>query len=83
VGGGLEDEVAIGSVAIPKVVRFRYLSSIIQEDGEIDEDFNQQIKIGWQKWKNALGVLCDKRISLRLKRRVYRMVVRPPLLYGA
>jgi len=77
------DEVAIGGVAIPKVARFRYLGSIIQEDGEIDDDVNQRIKIGWQKWKNALGMLCDKRISLRLKVRVYRMVVRPTLLYGA
>ena len=33
--------------------------------------------------KNASGVLCDRRIPLRLKGRVYRMVVRPTLLYGA
>jgi len=57
-GGGLADEVAIRDAAIPKVVRFRYLGSIIQEDGEIDEDVNQQIMIGWQKWKTASRVLC-------------------------
>ena len=32
---------------------------------------------------NASGVLCDKRIPLKLKSRVYRMVVRLALLYGA
>ena len=45
-GGGLADEVAICGAAIPKVARFRYLGSIIQEDGVIDEDVNQRIKIG-------------------------------------
>ena len=44
-GGGLAEEVAIRGAAIPKVVRFRCLGSIIQEDGEIDEDVNQWIKI--------------------------------------
>jgi len=39
-GGGLVDEVAIRGAAIPKVVRFPYLGSIIQEDREIDEDIN-------------------------------------------
>ena len=52
----------------------------MQEDGEIDEDINHRIKVGWQKWKNASGVLCDRRIPLRLKGRVYRIVVRPALL---
>jgi len=71
------------STVISKVERFRYLESIIQGNGEIDEDINQQVKIGWQKWKNASGVLCDKKITLRLKGRVYHMIVRPTLLYGA
>jgi len=29
--GGVEEEVAIGGVVIPRVKRFRYLGSIIQE----------------------------------------------------
>jgi len=39
-GRNLKDEVAIGGAAIPKVARFQYLGSIIQEDEEIDEDVN-------------------------------------------
>ena len=57
--------------------RFNHL-----RDWEIDEDVNQRRKIGWQKWKKASGVLCDKKIPIKLKGRVYRMVVRPALLYG-
>jgi len=76
-------EVAIEGTIIPRVKSFRYLGSIIQENGEIDEDINHRIKVGWQKWKNASGVLCDRKIPLRLKGKIYRMVVRPALLYGS
>jgi len=81
--GGVASEVAIEGAIIRRVERFRYLGSIIQENGEIDEDINHRIKVGWQKLENASGVLCDRRIPLRLKGRIYHMVVRPVLLYGA
>ena len=45
-GGGLVDEVVIGGSAIPKVAKFRYLGSIIQEDRELDEDVHRRIKVG-------------------------------------
>jgi len=38
--------------------------------------------VGSQKWKYASGVLWDKRMPVGLKGRVYRMVVRPAVLYG-
>ena len=81
--GGGAGKVAIEGAIIPRVERFRYLGSIIQGNGEIDEHMNQRIKIEWRKWKNASGVLCNKKIPLRSKGRVYRMVIRPALLYGA
>jgi len=36
--GGVTDDVAIAGVVITIVERFRYLGSIIQKNGEIDED---------------------------------------------
>lgn len=33
--------------------------------------------------RSASGVLCDKNVSLRLKGKFYRAVVRPAMLYGA
>ena len=67
---------------IPKVEKFKYLGSIIQQNGDIDEDINQHIKADWIKWKNASGVRCDKRMHVKLKGKVYRVVVRPTVLYG-
>ena len=79
--GGVANDVFIEGAFIPRVERFIYLGSIIQKNGEIDEDVNQRRKIGWQKWKKDSGVLCNKKISLKLNERAYRIVVGPTLLY--
>ena len=42
-------EVNIDGMAIPNVEKFKYLGSIIQYNGDIDEDINHRIKMGWQK----------------------------------
>jgi len=69
-------------MTILKVEKFKYLGSIIQQKVEIDEDINHHIKVGWQKWKYASGVLCGKRMHVRLKDKVYHMIVKPAVLYG-
>jgi len=42
-------EVTIDWITIPKVEKFKYLGSIIQQNEDIDEDINQRIKVGWSK----------------------------------
>ena len=34
-------------------------------------------------WKRVSGILCDRRISLRVKGKVCKTVVRPAMMYGA
>ena len=68
-------KVTMGGVVIPRVEKFKYLGSIVEEKGDIDENINHHISVGWQKWKKTFVVLCDKRIPFRLKGRVDRMVV--------
>jgi len=41
---------------------FRYLKLMLQINGDIDEDVSYRIKAVWMKWRQASGVLCDKRI---------------------
>ena len=36
-----------------------------------------------EHWKRISGILCDRRISLRVKGKVYKTVVRPAMMYGA
>ena len=40
-------EVILDGRSIPKVDKFKYLDSIVQPNGDIDEDINQRIKVGW------------------------------------
>ena len=46
-------------------------------------EMTHRIQSGWQNWKRVLGILCDRRIRLRVKRKVYKTVVRPAMMYGA
>jgi hypothetical protein len=49
----------------------RYLGSMLQRDGDIDDDVSHRIKVGWMKWYQAFGVLCDKRVAQKLKGKFY------------
>jgi hypothetical protein len=44
---------------VPKKDTFRYLGSMLQKEGDIDEDVSHRIKAGWLKWRQAADVLCD------------------------
>ncbi|RZC07096.1 Thioredoxin M-type, chloroplastic [Glycine soja] len=75
-------EVKIGDHIIPQVTRFKYLGSVIQDDGEIEGDVNHRIQAGWMKWRKTSGVLCDAKVPIKLKGKFYRTAVRPAILYG-
>ena len=65
-----EGEVSLEGQVVPKKDIFRYLGSMLQKDGDIDADVCHRIKAGWMKWRQASGVLCDKRVPHKLKRQV-------------
>jgi hypothetical protein len=60
---------------------FRYLGSMLQSDGEIDEDVSHKIRVRWVKWRQASGVLCGKKVPNKLKGKFYRMMIRPAMMY--
>ena len=69
--------VTMDGVVIPSSKKFRYLGPITEKKGDIDENINQCIRSGWKKWWSAFHVLCDNKIHVQLKERVYHLVVRP------
>ena len=55
---------------------------MLQKDDEIDEDVRHKILAGWLKWRQASGVLCDRRVPQKLKGKFYRTVERPLFGFG-
>jgi hypothetical protein len=78
-----DEDVILDGQTVPKKDTFRYLGSILQSNGEIDEDVSHRIRAGWVKWRQASGILCDKKVPRKLKGKFYRTAIRPAMLYGA
>jgi hypothetical protein len=78
-----EGDARLDGQVISKKDIFRYLGSMLQKNGDIDEDLSHRIKADWLKWRQASGVLCDPRVPLKLKGKFYRTAIRPAMLYGA
>ncbi|KAK3515360.1 hypothetical protein QTP70_018751 [Hemibagrus guttatus] len=67
---------------LKKVQEFKYLGSTVQSNGECGKEVKKRVQAGWNGWRKVSGVLCDRKISARIKGKVYRTVVRPAMLYG-
>ncbi|KAK3507716.1 hypothetical protein QTP70_034822 [Hemibagrus guttatus] len=67
---------------VKKVQEFKYLGSTVQSNGEFPKEVKKRVQAGWNGWRKVTGVLCDRKISARIKGKVYRTVVRPAMLYG-
>ncbi|KAK3563919.1 hypothetical protein QTP86_004862 [Hemibagrus guttatus] len=67
---------------VKKVQEFKYLGSTVQSNGECEKEVKKRVQAGWNGWRKVSGVLCDQKISARIKGKVYRTVVRPAMLYG-
>ena len=68
---------------VKRVNTFTYLGSTLVDDGELDAEVTHRVQSGWKNWKSVSGVLCDRRMNVKIKGKVYRTVVRPTLMYGA
>ncbi|GJS17053.1 ataxia telangiectasia mutated family protein [Tanacetum coccineum] len=78
-----EVETRIGDRILQPKESFRYLGLVFHRSGRVDDDVAHRIRAGWVKWRAASGVLCDRRIPLKLKGKFYRVAIRPTMLYGS
>ena len=67
---------------IEQVSEFKYLGSTMEETGGWSLEIRSRIAKGWNKWRECSGILCDKRMPVKLKLRIYTACIRPVLLYG-
>ena len=67
---------------LERVNTFKYLGATLAENGHLDAEMTHRIQSGWKNWKRISGILCDRRITLRVKGKVYKTVLRPAMMYG-
>ena len=48
----------------------------------MDREITHRVQSGWNNWRKITGVVCDKRVPVRLKGKIHKSVVRPALMYG-
>ena len=60
-----------------------HIGSSEGETGGMTTEITQIVSAAWRNWKRCSGVLCDRRMSVKLKGKVYKTAVRLALLYGA
>ena len=81
--GQEREPVKILGEELQRVHHFKYLGSSVEETGGMATEITQRVSAAWRNWKRCSGVLCDRRMPVKLKGKVYKTVVRPALLYGA
>ena len=67
---------------LKRAKNFKYLDSTVSSDGRCEEEVRRRIRAGSMSWKKVSGVLCDRKLSARVKGKMYKSVVRPTMLYG-
>ena len=83
INGGNDDEtVKMENTKVPRVKEFKYLGSTVQESGSCEREVKKRVQAGWNGWRKVSGVICDRRLSTRVKGKVYSSVVRPAMVYG-
>ena len=80
------DRIAIQDIRgsdIKQVEKFKYLGSTLSQEGGCEAEVESRIKAAWGKWREVSGVVCDKKMPVKLKVKIYITVIRPVLIYGS
>ena len=59
-----ETTIKIVDAELSTVTSFKYLGSLFTSEGGSQADVNNRIKIGWMKWKEVSGVMCDRKMPV-------------------
>ena len=78
-----ETTVKIVDAELPTVTSFKYIGSIFRSEGSSQADVTNRIRIGWMKWKEVSGVMCDRKMPVELKDKVFITIIRRAMTYGS
>ena len=73
----------IADAELPTVTPFKHLGSLFTSERGSQADVNIIIRIGWMKWKEVSGVMCDRKMPVELKYKIFKTIIRPAMTYGS
>ena len=56
---------------LKQVEKFSYLGSTTSDKGGCEKDVAERIRLAWGKWREMSGILYHKRMSMKLKAKIY------------
>ena len=82
--GGVDDgeQLKLQGEKVKRAKNFKYLGSTVNSDGRCEEEVRRRIQAVWMSWRKVSRVLCDRKLSAKVKGKLYKSVVRPAMLYG-
>ena len=76
------EELKLLGEKVKRAKNFKYLGSTVSSGRRCEEEVRKRIKAGWMSCRKVSEVLCDRKLSAKIKGKMYRSVVRPAMLYG-
>ena len=55
--------------------KLKYLRFMVNETVWMENKVNLRIKCGWHNWRKVSGVICYRRVPVRVKGKVHKTVV--------
>jgi len=77
-----EETVQLQGADLAKVQDFKSLGCTVQDNGDCQKEVKKRIQAGWNGWRKINGIMCDRKLSAKVKGRIYKVAVRPALMFG-
>ncbi|XP_064081904.1 uncharacterized protein LOC135198262 [Macrobrachium nipponense] len=71
-----------GSI-IKQADKFKYLESTLSQEGGCEAEVDSRVKAVLRKWRDVAGVVCDKKMPIKLNVKIFSTVIRQALMYGS
>ena len=70
-GADVGGELRLQRDVVKRVKNFKYLGATVSSDGRCKEEVRRRIQAGWISWKKVFGIVCDRKLSAKVKGKMY------------
>ena len=78
-----DEIITVENDTIEKVDRYKYLGQTVMLNEHTREEVKIRIKAGWSCFGRYKDILCDTKLPMSIRRRMYNQCVIPTMTYGA